>query len=190
MIERRSILKALVALVAAPAIVKVGSLMKVAPTETLRGIEFPDERWEYDPVLDKWTQYNGYNYYAGGRGGGKSLAMREARGLWHNSNVFIRNIDRQYDHQFAMEGAKIGDVLRIRLPADYVVTDGPGLTLQDPAERMVYLKSRRTLVPESQVVDKLAVAAVAVAAVPQILKAPVTRRFWSLPQHSAAIEEG
>lgn len=59
---------------------------------------------------------------------------REAVRLWRNSNAFIQAIDRQYDDQFAQEGAKIGDTLRIRLPNDYVVADGPGLSPQDTQE--------------------------------------------------------
>lgn len=49
---------------------------------------------------------------------------REAVRLFRNSNAFIGSIDRQYDDQFARDGAKIGNTLRIRLPNDFVVTTG------------------------------------------------------------------
>ena len=60
---------------------------------------------------------------------------RRAIMLFLNSNAFIGNIDRQYDNQFAVTGAKIGQQLRIRLPNDYTVADGPALQLQDTNEQ-------------------------------------------------------
>lgn len=63
------------------------------------------------------------------------LAVR----LFKNSNAFIQNIDTQYDDQFAQDGAKIGDTLRIRLPNDYTVTDGPGLSAQETNEQSTSL---------------------------------------------------
>ncbi len=63
------------------------------------------------------------------------LAVR----LFKNSNAFIQNIDTQYDDQFAVEGAKIGDTLRIRLPNDYTVADGPGLSAQETNEQSTSL---------------------------------------------------
>lgn len=68
-----------------------------------------------------------------------NMITREAIRLFINSNMFIQNIDRQYDDQFAKDGAKIGDTLRIRLPNDYVVTDGPGASIQDTAEQSTSL---------------------------------------------------
>jgi hypothetical protein len=64
---------------------------------------------------------------------------RKAIRLFTNSNAFIKNIDRQYDNQFAVTGAKIGATLKVRLPNDYTVTDGPGLSLQDTAEQQTTL---------------------------------------------------
>ena len=64
-----------------------------------------------------------------------NMITREAIRLFTNSNLFIQNVDRQYDDQYAVEGAKIGSALRIRLPNDYVVTDGPGASVQDTNEQ-------------------------------------------------------
>lgn len=64
-----------------------------------------------------------------------NMITREAIRLFTNSNLFIQNIDRQYDSQYAIEGAKIGSVLRIRLPNDYIVTDGPAASVQDTSEQ-------------------------------------------------------
>lgn len=64
---------------------------------------------------------------------------RKAIRLFTNSNAFIKSIDKQYDNQFAVAGAKIGATLKVRLPNDYTVTDGPGLSLQDTAEQQTTL---------------------------------------------------
>jgi len=60
---------------------------------------------------------------------------REAIRLFMNSNAFIGNIEKQYDSSFAKTGAKIGQQLRIRLPNDYTVSDGPALNVQDTNEQ-------------------------------------------------------
>lgn len=48
-----------------------------------------------------------------------SMITREAVRNFKNSNKFIEHINSQYDSEFAHEGAKIGQTLRIRLPQDY-----------------------------------------------------------------------
>jgi hypothetical protein len=68
-----------------------------------------------------------------------NMITREAVRLFQNTNAFIQNIDRQYDDSFAVNGAKIGSNLRIRLPNDYVVTTGPGASIQDTAEQSILL---------------------------------------------------
>lgn len=68
-----------------------------------------------------------------------SMITREALRLFKNTNLFLRNIDTQYDDQFAREGAKIGDTLRIRLPNDYTVRSGRVAVPQDTNERQVPL---------------------------------------------------
>lgn len=73
-----------------------------------------------------------------------SMITREALRLFINSNAFLKNIDRQYDDQFAVQGAKIGDTLRIRLPNDYTVRTGRVATPQDTVEQ------QRTLTVSTQ----------------------------------------
>jgi hypothetical protein len=68
-----------------------------------------------------------------------NMITREAVRLWKNTNAFIQNVDMQYDPSFAVSGAKIGAQLRIRLPNDFVVTTGPGLSVQDTAEQSTTL---------------------------------------------------
>lgn len=51
------------------------------------------------------------------------------------ASPLIRNINRQYDDKFAVEGAKIGTSLRVRLPDRCLVTDGAALGVQDDNEQ-------------------------------------------------------
>jgi hypothetical protein len=48
-------------------------------------------------------------------------------------------VNRQYDDSFAVEGAKIGSTLRIRLPDRALVTDGAALQVQDDNEQFTTL---------------------------------------------------
>lgn len=67
------------------------------------------------------------------------MITRLAVRLWKNTNAFMRNINTQYDDQFAREGAKIGSTLRIRLPVDYVVGTGAAISFQDTQENYTTL---------------------------------------------------
>jgi len=67
------------------------------------------------------------------------MITREAVRLFKNSNAFIMNLDTQYDPAFAIDGAKIGTSLRIRLPNDYIVTSGPAMQLQTTSEQYTTL---------------------------------------------------
>lgn len=68
-----------------------------------------------------------------------NMVTAQAVMIFKNSNAFMQNIDTQYDPSFAVQGAKIGAALRIRLPVDYVVRDGPGLSAQDTVEQSISL---------------------------------------------------
>jgi hypothetical protein len=67
------------------------------------------------------------------------MITKAAVSLFKNSNMFIQNINTQYDDQFAVDGAKIGDTLRIRLPNDFVVRRGPAFSAQDTSEKFTSL---------------------------------------------------
>lgn len=69
-----------------------------------------------------------------------TAVTREALRILHQKLTFIGSINRQYDDKFAQEGAKIGTDLKIRLPNQYVVTDGAALTTQDTTEGSVTLQ--------------------------------------------------
>lgn len=64
---------------------------------------------------------------------------RQAVDLFQNSNAFIMNVDRQFDHEFGKAGMKIGQSLRIRLPNDYIVRSGPALSAQGTSEQQTTL---------------------------------------------------
>ena len=66
--------------------------------------------------------------------------LREALRVLHAKLNFIGRVNRSYDSSFAQSGAKIGDTLRIRLPAQYEVTDGAVLTAQDTVEKNTSLQ--------------------------------------------------
>lgn len=63
-----------------------------------------------------------------------SMITNEALFILKNSLHMTRYIDRSYDKSFGQSGAKIGTVLNVRLPAQYVAGNGPKLNLQDFAE--------------------------------------------------------
>lgn len=67
------------------------------------------------------------------------MITKEAVMLFKNTNAFMQNIETQYDDSFGVSGAKIGSSLRIRLPLDYVVTNGPGLSVQGSNEQQTTL---------------------------------------------------
>lgn len=68
-----------------------------------------------------------------------TAVTRESLRILHQKLNFIGNINRQYDSQFAIEGAKIGETLTIRLPNQYVVRDGKKIQVQDTDEQSVLL---------------------------------------------------
>lgn len=63
-----------------------------------------------------------------------TAVTRKALQVLHQKLNFIGSIGRQYDDSFAKTGAKIGDTLKIRLPNEYLVSDGATLVTQDTAE--------------------------------------------------------
>ena len=96
-LSKRRFLSGLVGLIAAPAVVKASSLMKIVPlSEAL-----PSTSHNRILTINEIT--------------------RETVRLWKNS--IIQSIDKQYDDVFAIDGMKIGAALRIRLPSnDWRVT--------------------------------------------------------------------
>lgn len=63
------------------------------------------------------------------------VITREAQRILHQKLNFIGRVNRTYDPAFAKSGAKIGDTLRIRLPTQYLVTDGATIATQDSVQQ-------------------------------------------------------
>lgn len=63
----------------------------------------------------------------------KSLAILE------NELAITRNVNRSYDDQYAVKGAKIGSALRIRLPDRATVSESAALAVEDDTEQQVTL---------------------------------------------------
>lgn len=68
------------------------------------------------------------------------MITREAQRLAHEKSQFIKTTDLQYDENYAKTGAKIGSVLRVREPNQYVRTTGSRvMDVQDQAESSLNL---------------------------------------------------
>ena len=65
------------------------------------------------------------------------MITRETLRVLENELTFTRQINRSYDDQFAKAGAKIGNVLNVRLPVRFQYSQGQGLVLQDLTESSV-----------------------------------------------------
>ena len=67
------------------------------------------------------------------------MITRKSLEILENNLVITRNVNKQYDDSFAVEGAKIGSTLRIRLPDRALVTDGAALQVQEDNEQFTTL---------------------------------------------------
>lgn len=68
-----------------------------------------------------------------------SQITRKAAMVLHQKCNFLGSMNRQYDKEFGVQGRKIGDTLRIRLPNQYVVRSGLAMSAQDTTEQKVDL---------------------------------------------------
>lgn len=58
-----------------------------------------------------------------------------ALAILHQKLNFVGSINRAYDSSFAVDGAKIGNTLRVRLPNQYVIRSGSAMVSQDVLEQ-------------------------------------------------------
>lgn len=65
------------------------------------------------------------------------IITKESLLILHEKIPFLSTINRQYDDQYAKEGAKIGSTLKIRLPNKYTVRTGKTAQRQDTGESSV-----------------------------------------------------
>jgi len=67
------------------------------------------------------------------------MVTLEALRVLHGTCAFVKKVSRGYDDQFARDGAKIGDTLRIRKPPKYTVRTGRVMAAQNSVETFVNL---------------------------------------------------
>ena len=60
-----------------------------------------------------------------------SMITNEALMVLENELTFTGRVDRSYDEQFAIVGAKIGNTVNVRRPGRFIGTTGPALNVED-----------------------------------------------------------
>src|SRR5262249_26043216 len=68
-----------------------------------------------------------------------SMITRESARVLVNNLGFAKKVNREYDDQFAVKGAKIGNTLNIRKPPRYAGRTGDALGIEDATETSVPL---------------------------------------------------
>jgi hypothetical protein len=68
-----------------------------------------------------------------------SVIAKEALMAFKNKLGFTSKIDKQYSDQFAVKGAKIGNVITVRKPPRFTVASGPALQVQNVLEESAAL---------------------------------------------------
>jgi hypothetical protein len=66
-----------------------------------------------------------------------SMITREALRVLENNLTFTKQVNRQYDDKFGVEGAKIGTTLNVRKPPRYIGRTGQNLVPEDAVETQV-----------------------------------------------------
>ena len=60
-----------------------------------------------------------------------SKITNEALMVLENELTFTSEVNREYDDQFAVVGAKIGNTVNVRRPGRFIGTTGPALNVED-----------------------------------------------------------
>lgn len=68
-----------------------------------------------------------------------SIIAKEALMAFKNKLGFTSKVDKQYSDQFAVKGAKIGNVITVRKPPRFTVSSGPALQVQNVLEESASL---------------------------------------------------
>ena len=66
-----------------------------------------------------------------------SWTTKEVARGFINKLVFLANVNRTYDSQYEISGAKVGNTVNARLPQRFTVTDGQALQLQNLYDQTV-----------------------------------------------------
>ena len=62
------------------------------------------------------------------------MITREALMVLENQLTFAKRVNREFDEKFGVDGAKIGDSVRVRKPTRYVGRSGTALSVEDATE--------------------------------------------------------
>lgn len=65
------------------------------------------------------------------------MITRESLRVLENNLTFAKKVNRQYDDRFGVDGAKIGTVLNVRKPPQYLGRTGQALSIEDATETQV-----------------------------------------------------
>lgn len=68
-----------------------------------------------------------------------TIITQEALRVLENNLAFAKGANREYDDQFGVSGAKIGDTINIRKPAKYLGRTGAAISVEDHTEKSVPL---------------------------------------------------
>jgi len=60
-----------------------------------------------------------------------SMITEEALMVLENELTFTSEVNREYNDQFGIDGAKIGDTVNVRRPGRFIGTSGPALSVED-----------------------------------------------------------
>lgn len=66
-----------------------------------------------------------------------SQITKESLAVLENNLTFAKGVNREYDDQFAIGGAKIGDTVNVRKPAKYIGRTGAAMSVEDHTETSV-----------------------------------------------------
>lgn len=128
-LSRRGFITSLAAALATPALVRASSLDFVpsVPKILRPGFLTLDDYAEriLRPQIETLVQAQADSLLYGLTSPSLQLITRESARLFKNSNAFLAHLSAQYDNEFAREGAKIDQILRIRFPSNYTVAGLP-----------------------------------------------------------------
>jgi len=87
-------------------------------------------------LLNQWSHPSGV-LLAGNALLTITMITREALRVLENNLTFTKQVNRQFDDKFGVDGAKIGTVVNVRKPPRYTTRTGQALDLQDAVETQV-----------------------------------------------------
>jgi hypothetical protein len=68
------------------------------------------------------------------------MITKESLRILENNLTFAKGVNRQFDSSFGVDGAKIGDTVRIRKPTRYTVRTGAAMSTQDNTDQSTSLQ--------------------------------------------------